>query len=55
MRTVSSVKTLKIDAWTMYTGAELGEKAWFLDDPKVAYPFWEKTRKLGVKTERVQD
>ena len=33
----------------MYTGAELGEKAWFLDDEKVAYPFWEKTKKLGIK------
>jgi predicted TIM-barrel fold metal-dependent hydrolase len=43
------VKKLKIDAWKMYTGAELGEKAWFLDDEKVAYPFWEKTKKLGVK------
>src|SRR5947208_6114104 len=43
------VKTLKIDAWKMYTGAELGEKAWFLDDEKVAYPFWEKTKKLGIK------
>jgi predicted TIM-barrel fold metal-dependent hydrolase len=40
---------LKIDAWKMYTGAELGEKAWFLDDEKVAYPFWERTKKLGVK------
>jgi uncharacterized protein len=44
------VKDLKIDAWKCYTGAELGEKAWFLDDEKVAYPFWEKTLKLGVKT-----
>jgi predicted TIM-barrel fold metal-dependent hydrolase len=43
------VKALKIDAWKMYTGAEIGEKAWFLDDEKVAYPFWEKTRALGVK------
>ncbi len=43
------VKDLKIDAWKMYTGAELGEKAWFMDDEKVAYPFWEKTKKLGVK------
>lgn len=43
------VKELKIDAWKMYTGAELGEKSWFLDDEKVAYPFWEKTRKLGIK------
>jgi predicted TIM-barrel fold metal-dependent hydrolase len=43
------VKELKIDAWKMYTGAELGEKAWFMDDENVAYPFWENTRKLGVK------
>jgi predicted TIM-barrel fold metal-dependent hydrolase len=43
------VKELKIDAWKMYTGAELGEKAWYMDDEKVAYPFWEKTKKLGVK------
>jgi predicted TIM-barrel fold metal-dependent hydrolase len=43
------VKELKIDAWKMYTGAELGDKAWFMDDEKVAYPFWEKTKKLGVK------
>jgi predicted TIM-barrel fold metal-dependent hydrolase len=40
---------LKVDAWKMYTGAELGEKAWRLDDDKVAYPFWEKTKKLGIK------
>jgi uncharacterized protein len=43
------VKVLKVDAWKMYTGAELGEKAWYLDDEKVAYPFWERTRKLGIK------
>jgi predicted TIM-barrel fold metal-dependent hydrolase len=43
------VKKLKIDAWKMYTGAELGEKAWRMDDEKVAYPFWERTKKLGIK------
>lgn len=43
------IKDLKIDAWKMYTGAELGETAWAMDDEKVAYPFWEKTKKLGVK------
>ncbi|HWE35197.1 MAG TPA: amidohydrolase family protein [Isosphaeraceae bacterium] len=43
------VKDLKIDAWKMYTGAEIGEKAWRLDDEKVAYPFWERSRALGVK------
>jgi predicted TIM-barrel fold metal-dependent hydrolase len=43
------VKVLQIDAWKMYTGAEIGEKAWFMDDEKVAYPFWERTKKLGIK------
>jgi uncharacterized protein len=43
------IKDLKIDAWKMYTGAELGEQAWFLDDEKIAYPFWEKTKALGIK------
>ena len=43
------VKELKIEAWKMYTGAELGEKAWRMDDEKVAYPFWEKTKALGIK------
>jgi predicted TIM-barrel fold metal-dependent hydrolase len=43
------VKDLKIDAWKMYTGAEIGDKAWRMDDEKVAYPFWEKTKALGVK------
>lgn len=43
------VESLKIRAWKMYTGAELGEQAWWLDDERVAYPFWEKTQKLGVK------
>lgn len=43
------VKDLKIDAWKMYTGAELGENAWRMDDEKVAYPFWEKTKALGIK------
>jgi predicted TIM-barrel fold metal-dependent hydrolase len=43
------VKELKIDAWKMYTGAEIGKNAWWLDDEKVAYPFWEKTLALGVR------
>ena len=42
-------KELKVCAWKMYTGAEVGEKAWWLDDEEVAYPFWERTQKLGVK------
>jgi predicted TIM-barrel fold metal-dependent hydrolase len=43
------VKDLKIRAWKMYTGAELGEQAWWMSDEKVAYPCWEKTRQLGIK------
>ena len=42
-------KELKVRGWKMYTGAELGESAWWMDDEKVAYPFWERSRKLGVK------
>ncbi len=43
------VKDLKIEAWKMYTGAEIGEKAWRMDDEKVAYPFWEKTEASRIK------
>jgi predicted TIM-barrel fold metal-dependent hydrolase len=43
------VKDLKISAWKMYTGAELGGQFWRMDDEKIAYPCWEKTRKLGIK------
>jgi predicted TIM-barrel fold metal-dependent hydrolase len=43
------VKNLRISAWKCYTGAELGETAWFLDDEKIAYPFWERTQKLGIR------
>lgn len=43
------VRNLRISAWKCYTGAELGEQPWFLDDEKVAYPFWERTLKLGVR------
>jgi uncharacterized protein len=43
------VRRLGICAWKMYTGAELGEQAWLMDDPLVAYPFWERTRQLGVR------
>jgi predicted TIM-barrel fold metal-dependent hydrolase len=43
------VKQLHICAWKMYTGAELGERAWRMDDEAVAYRFWERTSKLGVR------
>jgi predicted TIM-barrel fold metal-dependent hydrolase len=41
------VKELKIDAWKFYTGDPVGP--WRHDDAKVAYPFYERTLKLGVK------
>ena len=41
------VKELKIDAWKFYTGDPLGP--WRHDDEKVAYPFYERTLKLGVR------
>ncbi len=43
------VKKLHISAWKCYTGAELGGESWLLNDKKVAYPFWERTLKLGVR------
>jgi predicted TIM-barrel fold metal-dependent hydrolase len=42
-------KVLKINSWKMYPGAEINKGAWWLDDEKVAYPFWERSRKLGIK------
>lgn len=43
------VEQLRICAWKTYTGAELGERAWMLDDEAVAYPFWERTTQLGIR------
>lgn len=43
------VKVLKINSWKMYTGSLIGDGPFWLDDEKVAYPFWERSRKLGVK------
>jgi uncharacterized protein len=43
------VKQLNICAWKCYTGAEIGSQAWFLNEEKVAYPFWERTQKLGIR------
>ena len=41
------VKELKIDAWKFYTGDPLGP--WRHDDESVAYPFYERSLKLGVR------
>src|SRR5215468_4918631 len=43
------VRELKIDSWKLYPGAEIGKGAWWVDDEKNTYPFWQKTRKLGIK------
>ena len=42
------VKDLKVDAWKLYTADGVGGKGWWLDDPKIAYPVWEKARKLKM-------
>jgi len=42
-------KTLKINSWKMYPGSEIGGGAYWLDDQKMTYPCWEKSRKLGIK------
>jgi predicted TIM-barrel fold metal-dependent hydrolase len=41
-----------IRAWKFYTGVfdREGEFPWWLDDEKLAYPFYERSRKLGVTT-----
>jgi len=41
------VNELGVDGWKCYTGNPTG--AWRLDDPEVAYPFFEKSLELGVK------
>ena len=43
-------KELKIEAWKMYTGAAMGDtQGWWLDDEKLAYPFFEKARQMKIK------
>jgi predicted TIM-barrel fold metal-dependent hydrolase len=41
------VRDLKIDAWKFYTGDPV--MPWRHDDEKLAYPFYERTLKLGVR------
>jgi len=41
-------EVLKIDGWKCYTGVPV--RPWRFDDEKIAYPFFEKCLKLGVKT-----
>ena len=43
-------KVLKINSWKMYPGSDLGEGSgpWWLDDEKIAFPFWERSLKMGI-------
>lgn len=51
-------KDLKIDSWKGYTSDGISGRypkngyygGWYLDDPKVAFPVFDKARKLGVTT-----
>jgi predicted TIM-barrel fold metal-dependent hydrolase len=43
------VKKLKINSWKLYPGSRIGSGPYWLDDEKNTYPFWERSRKLGVK------
>ena len=42
---------LKPEAWKGYPGQPLadGSVGWWMDDEKVAYPFYEYSRKIGIK------
>lgn len=43
------VKQYKIEGLKLYTFDSTKKKGWWLDDTKLAYPIWEKARKLGIK------
>ena len=42
---------LKVEAWKGYPGQPLadGSVGWWMDDEKVAYPFYEYSKKIGIK------
>ena len=46
------IRDNRIRAWKCYTGVfeKGGEYPWWLDDEQKAYPFYERSMKLGVKT-----
>ncbi|HEX6095074.1 MAG TPA: amidohydrolase family protein [Thermoanaerobaculia bacterium] len=46
------VERLKIEAWKGYPGQPLAPdgKGWWMDDEKVAYPAYEYSRRVGIKT-----
>ncbi len=43
------VETYKISGLKLYTFDSTPARGWWFDDQKMAYPIWEKCRKLGVK------
>jgi uncharacterized protein len=43
------VDKYKISGIKLYTFDSTPKKGWWFDDEKVAYPIWEKCRKLGLK------
>jgi len=48
----NQIDKLKIQAWKGYTGQPLGptHEGWWMDDEKQAYPCYEYSRKVGIKT-----
>lgn len=42
---------MKVEAWKGYPGQPLAEGSvgWWMDDEKVAYPFYEYSKKIGIK------
>src|SRR5437762_11219763 len=43
------VEKYKISGLKLYTFDSTPKRGWWFDDQKLAYPIWEKARKLGLK------
>ncbi len=43
------VEDYKIAGLKLYTFDSTPQRGWWMDDQKLAYPIWEKCRKLGIK------
>ena len=48
-RLTQYVEKYKISGLKLYTFDATEKKGWWFDDEKLAYPIWEKCRKLGIK------
>lgn len=44
------VEKYKVTGFKFYTFDATKKGGWYLDDEKLAYPMWERLRKLGIKT-----